>query len=366
MVWLDLVRSLDRSRFAPSLVCPRYAPYDDLVAQAGAAGVPCRERVTIEGAFDFGGRARFRRLLDGFRGIVHLNQNSLDSCRHHVPALVRARDRTRLVSTVQDLDRRGGESILRRWRRRRTFRALDHVAGLSTAIAEQVRRYRGARGTSVIPAFLPDATVAASDAARARRAEQRARLGIPEGAAAGACVGLVAEHKGQPRLVERLPDALRRVPGLVLVLVGGDKDGLGPRLVARAQELSAGGALRWTGFRTDVLDVLAACDALVHPATAEGLGRVIQEAMLMALPVVAFRSGGVVDLVQDGATGALAPPGDFDALLAALADTLADPARALALGERGRARALAEFRAAPVMKAYHDLYAALAAEIGQA
>jgi 2-deoxystreptamine N-acetyl-D-glucosaminyltransferase/2-deoxystreptamine glucosyltransferase len=86
--------------------------------------------------------------------------------------------------------------------------------------------------------------------------------------------------------------------------------------------------------------VLAALDVLVLPSAYEEMGSVLVEAMAAGLPVVASAVGGIPEVVQDGVTGLLVPPGDADALAAALDRLVADPAlRArLAAGARAHAR----------------------------
>jgi glycosyltransferase involved in cell wall biosynthesis len=75
----------------------------------------------------------------------------------------------------------------------------------------------------------------------------------------------------------------------------------------------------------------------------EGIPNVLKEAMACELPVVASASGGIPELVEDGVSGFLLPPGDAAALAAALERLAADPALRRRLGRGGRARILADF-----------------------
>jgi glycosyltransferase involved in cell wall biosynthesis len=90
-------------------------------------------------------------------------------------------------------------------------------------------------------------------------------------------------------------------------------------------------------------------DLYVHPALMEGFGIAVLEAMAMRKPVVATTTGGLPEIVQDGETGMLVPPGDADALAKAVSSLLQDPARCRRLGEAGRARVAAHFTVEAMM-----------------
>jgi glycosyltransferase involved in cell wall biosynthesis len=92
------------------------------------------------------------------------------------------------------------------------------------------------------------------------------------------------------------------------------------------------------------------------PSHEEGLGLVAVEAALCGTPVVGFRSGGLVDVVDPGA-GALVAPGDVAALAEALRAFAADPQRARGAGERAR-QAAGRFTPAAVATRYRAIYEA--------
>jgi glycosyltransferase involved in cell wall biosynthesis len=98
------------------------------------------------------------------------------------------------------------------------------------------------------------------------------------------------------------------------------------------------------GARDDVPRLLAACDVVVHASVlAEPFGRVLVEAMLAGRPVVATDAGGVPEVVTDGETGVLVPPGDAYALGDALTSLRHDASRAAALARSGSAHARLHF-----------------------
>jgi glycosyltransferase involved in cell wall biosynthesis len=92
------------------------------------------------------------------------------------------------------------------------------------------------------------------------------------------------------------------------------------------------------------------------PSENEGLGLVAVESMLCETPVIAFRSGGLTDVVIDGETGVLTPPGDAAALASAMDAMVRDARRAAALGRAGRLFALARFARDRVAGRYRSIY----------
>jgi glycosyltransferase involved in cell wall biosynthesis len=94
----------------------------------------------------------------------------------------------------------------------------------------------------------------------------------------------------------------------------------------------------------------------VMPSYYETFGISCLEAMAFGLPVVATRAGGLPEVVEDGVTGLLVPPGDAPALAAAIRRLLGDPDLRRRLGQGGRERVVAEFTAARVVRETLSVY----------
>jgi glycosyltransferase involved in cell wall biosynthesis len=153
-------------------------------------------------------------------------------------------------------------------------------------------------------------------------------------------VGRLAAVKGVPVLFQAMALARPQRPDLTLTLIGD-----GPERAALTEEAQALGLAPFVSFagyrdQTAVAAALADHDVLVLPSFAEGVPVVLMEAMAARLPVVATGVAGVPELVQDGVSGHLVPPGNPDLLAAAILSALDAPA---AMGEAGRARVIAGF-----------------------
>ena len=163
----------------------------------------------------------------------------------------------------------------------------------------------------------------------------RAELGLGPQPLVG-LFGRLSEWKGQHVFL----DAIAAMEGVQAVIVGGalfGQEAYEARIREQASRLGIDGRVRFLGFRPDVPELMAAMDVVAHTSiVAEPFGRVVVEAMMCGRPVVATRGGGVTEIVRDGETGLLVPPGDASALAAAIGYVLSQPALAERLAQKGR------------------------------
>ncbi|HEM46459.1 MAG TPA: glycosyltransferase family 1 protein, partial [Alphaproteobacteria bacterium] len=153
------------------------------------------------------------------------------------------------------------------------------------------------------------------------------RLGLPAAPLVG-CVARLDRQKGIRFLLQAF--ARLREDRTYLALVG---DGpLRPRLEAQAASLGVGDRVIFAGEVPDVAPWLAAFDLFALPSLWEGMPLALGEAMASGLPVVATAVSGTPEMVSDGATGLLVPPGDPDALAGALGRLLDDGELSARLG----------------------------------
>ncbi|HJQ97657.1 MAG TPA: N-acetyl-alpha-D-glucosaminyl L-malate synthase BshA [Candidatus Polarisedimenticolaceae bacterium] len=153
-------------------------------------------------------------------------------------------------------------------------------------------------------------------------------------------------------LVEALAAVRRRVPARLMLVGDGPERG---RLMQRARELHVAGSICLLGARADFADYLKHADAFLLPSESESFGVAALEALSCGVPVVAYRVGGVPEVVDEG-SGRLVEPFDVAALSAATIEILTDPARRDAMGSAARARVEEKFRREPALARYESHY----------
>ena len=185
-----------------------------------------------------------------------------------------------------------------------------------------------------------------SDEAARRRVSARQSLGVPDQALVLGMIGRL-DAKGQRLLFDAVPVLLETCPALRIVLVGSEgKPGEQAALTALAETAGFRDRIVFTGPRTDIPALLTAFDVLVHLPIDEAFGLALAEAMAAGLPTVATAIGGCREVVQDGVTGLLVPPGDRAALVSALGrllDPVQGPEVRAAFGDLGRKAAEERF-----------------------
>jgi glycosyltransferase involved in cell wall biosynthesis len=167
--------------------------------------------------------------------------------------------------------------------------------------------------------------------------------------------------KCQANLIQAMPAILAKFPTAKLVFVGSAWGEEGEKYLAKMKSmvemLGLSDAIKFTGYRTDIPSILKSLDVCVQASLSENLGGSI-EGLLMERPMVATRVGGLVDSVIDDETGVLV---DTDNIASGILKLLEHPAKAKAMGLRGREYMLEKFTLFKTVEAEHALYQALAA-----
>ncbi len=165
--------------------------------------------------------------------------------------------------------------------------------------------------------------------------------------------GRLHPQKNLDTLLDAWPVVVHRT-GANLILVGHGPDRA--RLEARAGTLGIAGHVQFMGPLADPAPILRAADAFVLPSVAEGMSNSLLEAMSTALPCLASRIGGNIDLLHEGHTGILLPADAVEAWSSALIKVLEDAEFARRLGRAARQRIEAEFALPVVVDRYVELY----------
>jgi glycosyltransferase involved in cell wall biosynthesis len=189
----------------------------------------------------------------------------------------------------------------------------------------------------------PQRTVSSEDA-RAARAE----LGATDGEVVIGSFGRLQRWKGQDVFIAAARSVARERPQARFVVVGGATFGFeadyaeGLKAAAAVPELE--GKVTFTGFRTDVPRLMAACDVVCHTSRVpEPFGLVIVEAMALGRAVIATAGGGPSEIISSPQEGVLIAPDDPRALAATMRELIDDPDRRARLGDRGRERVRTQF-----------------------
>jgi len=164
-------------------------------------------------------------------------------------------------------------------------------------------------------------------------------------------VGRLTPAKNQALAVA----ALAHVPDATLLVVGDGPE----RAAVEAAARQLDGRVVFTGTRRDARAITGAADVVVIPSESEGLPLAALEALAAGRPIVATAVRGLRDLLDDGRTALLVPPGDPEALAAAVRRVLDDPALARSLGEAGLQEA-SRYTENGMVEAYLRLYAEVA------
>jgi glycosyltransferase involved in cell wall biosynthesis len=220
---------------------------------------------------------------------------------------------------------------------------LDLALAVSKAAQATLSKLRPSVPNRLLYNGTPTRQVTAAEAHDARR-----ELGAGDGEVLIGVFGRLQRWKGQDLFVEAAAEVARARPHTRFAVVGGSVFGLEPEFLEglrdRADTLGLGDRLLFTGFRSDVPRLMAACDVVCHTSRVpEPFGLVIVEAMALGRSVIATEGGGPSEIIASDEYGLLVPPGDSRALARSMLALVDDPDRRRALGENARERVRREF-----------------------
>jgi glycosyltransferase involved in cell wall biosynthesis len=317
----------------------------DLVRNAGFVG----RRLLRDTPHLFAARKEIAALIRKFRADLLL-------CHGYKADLV-GRPAARLVGIPVVAVSRGwtGESFKVRWYDRidRLFlHRMDRVVCVSERQAEKVRA-----------AGVPDLKVrvirnaARPDAFRRPDPVMRRHMESlfpSSGSRIVLMAGRLSPDKGVHVLIDAIPAVLAQAPDARFILCG---DGVQrPELERQVGSLRLNDVVVFAGFRNDLDSWMPNADLFVLPSFTEGLPNVLLEAHACGVPVVATAVGGTPELVVDGETGLLVPPGDSAALAAGMTQLLRDDFRRRQMGRSAQNRVREQFTFEVQARGYLELF----------
>ncbi|MFA5811622.1 MAG: glycosyltransferase family 4 protein [bacterium] len=155
-------------------------------------------------------------------------------------------------------------------------------------------------------------------------------------------IARISPHKRQDLFITAMVEVVRVCPNAKAVIVGETFIDRSADYMEKLRRMVTDYGLEkriiFTGFVENMRELYAALDMLVLPSTAEPFGRVLIEAMAMELPIVATRSGGAVEIVDDEKTGRLVNPDDPVKLADAIKTLYGAPLSCAVMGKAGRER----------------------------
>lgn len=184
----------------------------------------------------------------------------------------------------------------------------------------------------------------------------RNELGLSNGTKIVGTVANLRQTKGYAFLVQAASKVLAVAPDTMFVAIGDVNQEIAKPLFEAIVQLGIQDRFRFLGFRTDIPELMNELDVFTLASVSEGFPLVALEAMAASRPIVVTRSGGPQEIIQDGRTGFLVPPGDPDALAAKICDLLTNPERAQQFARSARSKVGSEFTIERMISEYEHLY----------
>jgi glycosyltransferase involved in cell wall biosynthesis len=360
-------RRFHPDRYETLLVHGRLAPGEesmaDLAEREGAEAVYLPSlRQPVDPLHDSRALAQIARIARRFRPDVVHTHTAKAGFLGRQAAILALRDRPVLVHTYHGhvLEGYFGRAKTRLYLglERSLAKRTDRLIGVSRQTVEDlVRLGVAARDRfSVIPLGLDLGPFAEL---KPGAGELRWELGVPEGAMLLAFVGRIVPIKRVNLLLGAFARAVSLGADAHLALVGdGERRG---ELERFAGSLGVGERVRFLGYRRDLTRVAAAADAAILSSDNEGTPVWLIESGAAGLPAIATDVGGTANVVT-AESGILVPPGDEEAMAAAIARLADDPAGRRAMGERARAHVLARYSVDRLIDDVDRLYSELLAK----
>lgn len=350
---VNLIKGLEPEQFELHAGC--FGKVGPFLEEVNSLGVPISEYKT--GSLYSLGSMRARLRFAGY-----LRKHSIDIVHSYgfysnvfaIPAARLARVPV-VIASIRDC----GETLTPM--QKRVQRMFCQTADCILANAEGVRSWLIAEGYPAGKIEVIRNGIALAPAAGASPiGGLREELGLPADTPLVAVLSRLNPMKGIEYFLEAAALVSRLFPAVRFLIIGGGSyradNSYRTQIEKYAADLGLGGRAIFTGFRTDVPEILRQIDISVLPSLSEGLSNSLLESMAAAVPSIATRVGGTPEALDDGVSGLLVPPRDSPALAEAMTLLLERPEFARGLGEAGRRRVTQMFSIEKMVRQTESLY----------
>lgn len=313
---LYLVKGLKERGHTSSVICQPGSPFEDAVkkAEIDAITVKMRSEIDILAAWKIG-----RFLRRGKYDILHAHTSHAHSIG--LLALLFGNVKAMAVSRRVDFPIRS----------RLKYNSFDvHYI----AVSEAIKRVMADGGISPQKMDVVRSCIDLDKLDNAVISDVRAEFGIGKNTIIIGNIAHMADHKGQIYLIRAANIIKNKYQNIKFIIVGDGE--LRSRLELETHKLGLNDILIFTGFRKDVISVLASFDIFAFPSHLEGLGTSLLDAMAMRKPIVSTTAGGIPEVIENGINGILVPPKNHELFAKALIHLIEDRELRLKFGDAGR------------------------------
>lgn len=312
--FLSLMKTLDKERFRPLVICPR----NSLMVES-LYDMDIETRLIDYYAFDLRNPFRYLSTLNILRRtikrekieLIHLNHQSLTDF-----AVMAAHLSSKpLVLHFRGIEEPSFINSYERW-----IRQADRIITVSKAVAENLEEH--GLGNDRIRVIMDGTDIKRFQSSRENGF--RREIGVGEKQPLVGIVSEIMAEKGLGDFLQAAESVLEKIPNAKFVVVGTDylKHSYLDELKSDARRLGLAGKVLFTGFRKDVERVFRSLDVSVLASWQEAFGNVVVESMAAGTPVVATRVGGVPEIIDDRRNGLLVPPRNPTALANTIIEAL--------------------------------------------
>jgi glycosyltransferase involved in cell wall biosynthesis len=312
-------------------------------------------RDRVRPRFDRATLAALRDLLSS-SGPALVQAHGGEALKYAIPASLGTGTRVvyrRIGSTSED---RVG--YIRRSLHGTLIRRADRIIAVSHAVAASMVDTFGVPGGDVV--VIPNGVDPERVAAQRSRDDMRRSLGVPADAPLLLAVGALHWEKDPIGHLSVAQRVLADVEDARFAMAG---DGpMSEQVRAALDRMPCRDRMMLLGSRDDVADLLGAADVLLLASRREGMPAVAIEAGMAGVPVAGFALAGVPEVVQDGRSGILSPPGDVAHLAGRITELLRDPSRRARMADAARSWCRPNFDIGVVAPQYADVYDSIIGE----